>query len=708
MYNRNSPIKEAPKTPLRKFDNDASSKKIFYENLKIPLKNDSDSENDLNKKRNIQKLKRLQKKEIEVNKNEGTYVQCCDEKCLKWRLIKEFEDPSMVPDYWVCSMNNDPQNSVCGEGGHSFMSDSEAVDVKFTCGSMVWAKMKGYPWWPGMVDYCPDSEEYYWIEESISMTEPAWYHVVFFEGKGNQVSRAWVKSDVIIKITMPIHPPKNTIKSREVKAKLANAVQMATDAKTMSREERLEKYSFAALFKGKWGIYSDIESDTEDNSGYKNKMSRKERKVSSKETSSKHSKFPLVTPQVTQPKSIVLITKKPAETEVNVPIERKRTSVSLIQQIPLPKSVNKQPATPKKSDISPCINDSQTIQQEGPNRYMSSRVSEPKATTGSKIVNISTFKKKSPNKLEIEKVRPESFLFSADHCYSKLVSGPTSPKKSTILENLKYVNKALEAAQRKEKPVSSLNPNLAKHHPKPPLPSDVLIALSVRNLDPSNHCGASFNSIIAFLSLHFPYYNRNVEECKEMVRKAYDINTREETGKENFRIKNTLIEQLSVRINSYVERNRVLVKESMLISELLETFMDRFLHGNSLSPASNFKPPLSCKLLIYLALVSVSPPSSLEQLLLFLIFLFPSLQNDKTIFKKQDFENALRNDEHIEEYSLATTGQKMYTLREGSYPTVLHHVRQTLGPKTNLMKLRKSIYRTDIINILFPNLSAGD
>merc|ERR1712106_888177 len=157
----------------------------------------------------------------------------------------------------------------------------------------------------------------------------------------------------------------------------------------------------------------------------------------------------------------------------------------------------------------------------------------------------------------------------------KTASGSTSPKKSTILENLKYVNKALEYAHRKnfvpDKSITFENPNLIKHHPKPPLPSDVLIALSVRNLDPSNHFGASFNSIIAFLSLHFPYYNRNIEECKEMVRRAYDINTREETGKENFRIKGTLVEQLSVRIKSYVDRSRDLVRESMLIPEFLDT-----------------------------------------------------------------------------------------------------------------------------------------
>merc|ERR1719317_629710 len=134
--------------------------------------------------------------------------------------------------------------------------------------------------------------------------------------------------------------------------------------------------------------------------------------------------------------------------------------------------------------------------------------------------------------------KSDSFLFSVDHCYSKISSEQTSPKKSNILENLKYVNKALEDAQRKHPKVDANlhleHPNLIKHHPKPPLPSDVLIALSVRNLDPSNHFGASFNNIIAFLSLHFPYFNRNVEECKQMVRKAYDMNTKDETGKENF------------------------------------------------------------------------------------------------------------------------------------------------------------------------------
>ena len=108
----------------------------------------------------------------------------------------------------------------CGVGGHDFMSNRDLLDVKvnlphflmmvvylivpqFTCGSMVWAKLKGFPWWPGMVDYCPDSQvtkyftvisilrqfpqEYYWIEEDVSVTEPTYYNVVYFEGRGDEV-----------------------------------------------------------------------------------------------------------------------------------------------------------------------------------------------------------------------------------------------------------------------------------------------------------------------------------------------------------------------------------------------------------------------------------------------------------------------------------------------------------------------------------------
>ena len=31
-------------------------------------------------------------------------------------------------------------------------------------------------------------QEYYWIDEDVSVTEPTYYNVVYFEGRGDEVS----------------------------------------------------------------------------------------------------------------------------------------------------------------------------------------------------------------------------------------------------------------------------------------------------------------------------------------------------------------------------------------------------------------------------------------------------------------------------------------------------------------------------------------
>ena len=66
---------------------------------------------------------------------------------------------------------------------------------------------------------------------------------------------------------------------------------------------------------------------------------------------------------------------------------------------------------------------------------------------------------------------------------------------------------------------------------KPPMSPELLIAIAVRNLDPHKEVscprsssqqssfflkkvGASCSDIVAFISLHFPYFNNNYEECK--------------------------------------------------------------------------------------------------------------------------------------------------------------------------------------------------
>ena len=62
------------------------------------------------------------------------------------------------------------------------------------------------------------------------------------------------------------------------------------------------------------------------------------------------------------------------------------------------------------------------------------------------------------------------------------------------------------------------------------------------------------------------------------------------------------------------------------------------------------RPPYSCKMLAYLALLSVCPPASMEQIMIFLTFLFPSLASpDRSAFTVADFERSLGEDEFIEE-----------------------------------------------------------
>merc|ERR1719427_1326461 len=143
----------------------------------------------------------------------------------------------------------------------------------------------------------------------------------------------------------------------------------------------------------------------------------------------------------------------------------------------------------------------------------------------------------------------------------------------------------------------------------------------------------------------------------------------------------------------------------MLIPEFLDTIVERFAHGIKSNSACSFRPPYSVKMLTYLSLVSLCPPSSLEQIMIFITFLFPSLQNDKTAFKNEDFEIILHNDEYIEEYYLASTGQILFVLREGSYPIVMHQVRQFFSTKSHHERLRKSIFSPEFISILLPNLT---
>ncbi len=82
-----------------------------------------------------------------ANYSGPVWVQCDD--CNKWRRLTTIADPCLVPDLWTCSMNEDPGHAQCDtpEEGWSDLGESqEFVESPFIPGSLVWAKMDGYPW----------------------------------------------------------------------------------------------------------------------------------------------------------------------------------------------------------------------------------------------------------------------------------------------------------------------------------------------------------------------------------------------------------------------------------------------------------------------------------------------------------------------------------------------------------------------------------
>ena len=78
-----------------------------------------------------------------------------------------------------------------------------------------------------------------------------------------KVSRAWVATSNILRMSLPVEPPKSlkALKTGPLKNRLSKAINMAEQAKKMRKEDRLEKYSFATLFKGKWGVHLDSDTD---------------------------------------------------------------------------------------------------------------------------------------------------------------------------------------------------------------------------------------------------------------------------------------------------------------------------------------------------------------------------------------------------------------------------------------------------------------
>ena len=73
-----------------------------------------------------------------------------------------------------------------------------------------------------------------------------------------------MKKDMVMKMLDPEEPPKPPIfKNENIKKRYQHAKSMAVDAVNLPKIERIEKYSFASLFTGKWGEWTDDSEDLE-------------------------------------------------------------------------------------------------------------------------------------------------------------------------------------------------------------------------------------------------------------------------------------------------------------------------------------------------------------------------------------------------------------------------------------------------------------
>ncbi|KAK3731029.1 hypothetical protein RRG08_066045 [Elysia crispata] len=235
------------------------------------------------KKREKKSSKGLPPDEKESNhqadEETGTWIQCSKIECGKWRYVAGIEDPILVPAKWECKMNPDKEHNTCDLPEVDY-DESEHICTKFTIGSLVWAKMDGYPWWPGMIEADPDYDTYFELLTEKSMV-PFQYHVTFFD---DHVSRAWIKTNFISPYIKGQEPPNKLPKILKGRNSYQKEIQKAENnadkAVSLSLQERINTFGFLKRYNKKPGIKGNHSDKT--NTKYCKKL--KDEKKRSKDT----------------------------------------------------------------------------------------------------------------------------------------------------------------------------------------------------------------------------------------------------------------------------------------------------------------------------------------------------------------------------------------------------------------------------------------
>lgn len=100
---------------------------------------------------------------IYEKRNVGLYVLC--DTCNKARYLPHIVDPLDLPEKWYCHMNPDRKHNKCSDTEHVEEDPEFLINNLYNAGSIVFAKVDGFPWWPAMVEDDIDTNTYFWLDD---------------------------------------------------------------------------------------------------------------------------------------------------------------------------------------------------------------------------------------------------------------------------------------------------------------------------------------------------------------------------------------------------------------------------------------------------------------------------------------------------------------------------------------------------------------
>ncbi|PAA72782.1 hypothetical protein BOX15_Mlig008978g1 [Macrostomum lignano] len=216
----------------------------------------------------------------------GTWIECSD--CKKWRHEPDCAEPCRVPDNWRCSDSADPRQNDCGlpELAEYFYAQGTnfALSNKYVAGSLVWARVQGYPYWPAIVEVDNDYGTFFELEAESN--DVAAYHVTFL---GRSASRAWVPDARIrpfegAEDLAGVSAPKPGSAAELELRRLAN--EAANVVAKLDFQARLERYGYFAG--GRVKLVKKKPADVRDSRSGEKKRNKKKLKTAAKADKTVH------------------------------------------------------------------------------------------------------------------------------------------------------------------------------------------------------------------------------------------------------------------------------------------------------------------------------------------------------------------------------------------------------------------------------------